>query len=161
MGEVSLVVDITELHDHPIHTGIQRVVREMLGRWITRRKNFHIVRFDPRVGLVVIVPEAIRLLLDQDQPLAPRDVVRRQLAEFAAIASPLAIPDDALVFLPEVFFQPERVHFHAARLSRNPASLAMLAYDFLPWLRPGLFTFGISRRPMVCMDFGRTSSLSA
>lgn len=136
---MSIVIDITELHDHPIRTGIQRVVRELLRQWSKRREDVCIARFDPRVGLIAIKPEAVRILLDADEVPAPEEVMRTQLARLAVMASPLAVPDDALVFIPEVFHDPARAQFHHARLRRNSGALAMLAYDFLPWLQPNLF----------------------
>ena len=50
----------------------------------------------------------------------------------SAAKPPSPLPPDPRVFIPEVFYDHARCRFYE---ERQPA---MLAYDFLPWLRPDL-----------------------
>lgn len=129
----SLVIDCTELYINPVRTGIQRVVRELLRHWPHDRIRAHAARFDPAQGLVPIPDGAIRILTDAAPGAAAmsRDALVDALGRVPPAAAPL--PPDAMVFIPEVFYDHARCRFYA---DRPPA---MLAYDFLPWLRPELF----------------------
>ena len=135
-----VIFDCTELHRNPVRTGIQRVVRELLRHWPADAGRFEVARFQAGSGLVSIDETSLNLLLDQDEAqrlseAALRTALQRRMADSRV----LNLEPDALVFIPEVFYDPERAAFHRRRLQANPASLAMLGYDFLPWLQPSLF----------------------
>jgi glycosyltransferase involved in cell wall biosynthesis len=128
-----LVIDCTELYQNPVRTGIQRVVRELLRHWPYDRIKARIARFDPVRGLVQLSERAVRVLTDQEPGAAAmsRDALIESLRSADTKADPL--PSDHREFIPEMFYDHARCRFYD---ERQPA---MLAYDFLPWLRPDLF----------------------
>jgi glycosyltransferase involved in cell wall biosynthesis len=140
----AVIVDATELISNPIRTGIQRVVRELLRYWPPPGAEpgrggplLRLARFDTASGLVP-VPDAILPLLTGTDPArqdAPFELVRDAVAaQLANVCPPL--PPGAPIFVPELFFDPQRCAFYRERLSRDPASAAFLLYDFIPWLHP-------------------------
>jgi glycosyltransferase involved in cell wall biosynthesis len=128
-----LVIDCTELYRNPVRTGVQRVVRELLKHWPYARTPAQVVRFDSARGLVPLPDRAIRILTDAEPRTAAmsRDQLIDMLRRTELPSKPL--PSNVRAFIPEVFFDRERCQFYD---ERQPA---MLAHDFLPWLRPDLF----------------------
>jgi glycosyltransferase involved in cell wall biosynthesis len=128
-----LVIDCTELYRNPVRTGVQRVVRELLKHWPQSRTPAQVVRFDPGRGLVPLPDRAIRILTDAEPRTAAmsRDQLIDMLRRIGPPSKP--VPSNVRAFIPEVFFDRARCQFYD---ERQPA---MLAYDFLPWLRPDLF----------------------
>jgi glycosyltransferase involved in cell wall biosynthesis len=98
-----------------------------------------LVRFDAASGLVPVPDAVLPLLIGTDPALrdAPFDVVRDAVAaKLANACEPL--PVGAPVFVPELFYDPQRCGFYRDRLSHDPRSAAFLLYDFIPWLHPTL-----------------------
>jgi glycosyltransferase involved in cell wall biosynthesis len=128
-----LVIDCTELYQNPIRTGIQRVVRELLRHWPYDRIKARIARFDPVRGLLPLSEQAVRILADKEPGVASMsyDALVECLRSADIEAHPL--PSDYRVFIPEVFYDHARCRFYEGRAP------AMLAYDFLPFLRPDVF----------------------
>ncbi len=137
-----IIVDCTELHDSPVRTGIQRVVREMLRHWPADGPRLHTARFDG-TGLVRLPDRAVRLLTEEEPGARALSCaeVKHRLVQIAAGQIVTRLPDRAAVLIPEVFYDPLRARFHVERAvapdRRTP--LAMLAYDFIPFLQPDLF----------------------
>ena len=46
------------------------------------------------------------------------------------------MPNNGRVLVPEVFYEDRRCAYHQARLRADPASVAFIVYDFIPWLHP-------------------------
>ncbi len=137
----SIIIDCTELYQNPIRTGIQRVVREILRHWPSEGPELHVSRFEHGRGLIRLSEQAVLLLSDMD-PIAtslPYDDLVRRLQESSADLKARPLPSDALIFVPELFYDPRRCRFHEERLSARPESLALLMYDFLPYLQPSIF----------------------
>ena len=132
-----IFVDCTGLHADPLLTGIQRVTREMLRHWLRHEAELCAVRFDPARGFVAIDPASLALLLEQ--PTRDDAALRQKLRDRAPSGDALALADDALIAVPEVFFDQARARFHTERLRRNPRAVAVLSYDFIPWLQPDRF----------------------
>jgi glycosyltransferase involved in cell wall biosynthesis len=128
-----LVIDCTELYQNPVRAGIQRVVRELLSHWPYDRIKARIARFDPLRGLTPLSERAIRILTDKEPGAGEMsyDALIGSLRSADTEADPL--PSDYRVFIPEVFYDHARCRFYEGRAP------AMLAYDFLPFLRPDLF----------------------
>jgi glycosyltransferase involved in cell wall biosynthesis len=126
-------IDCSELWRNPIRTGIQRVVRELLKHWPYDRVPARAARFDPENGLVGLSEEVVRIITDQEPSVAAMapDAIAQALWRMNTVTEPLQ--PDARIFIPEVFFDHHRCRYYE---ERQPA---MLAYDFLPWLRPELF----------------------
>jgi FkbM family methyltransferase len=126
-----VVVDVSQLASSNIHTGIQRVARETVSRWIGTRPSLRLACFDPD-------DDALTLL-----STAERDRITRWREELGPSGSRLAarIPDAsrrALVpwgchmIVPEV---PQRERTEALRglvTSRILGSLALIGYDLIP-----------------------------
>ena len=95
-----------------------------------------LARFDAASGLVP-VPDAVLPLLTESDPAlrdAPFELVRDAVeAQLESACAPL--PAGAPVFVPEVFFDPQRCAFSRSAFAR-PGSAAFLLYDFIPWLHP-------------------------
>jgi glycosyltransferase involved in cell wall biosynthesis/SAM-dependent methyltransferase len=136
-----VIVDCAELYLNPIRTGIQRVVREVLRHWPAGGPALHVARFEHGRGLISLPPRTVRLLADTDSDaakLSHGELIRR-LRQSVAEADAGPLPAEAVVFIPELFYDPLRCRFHEERLAARPGSLALLAYDFLPYLQPGIF----------------------
>jgi glycosyltransferase involved in cell wall biosynthesis len=129
-----LIIDCTELYQNPARTGIQRVVRELLAHWPHTRIEARVARFDPSGGLLPLSEQAIRILTDEEPGAGTmsRDGLIYALQQTEVGADPL--PSNPLILIPEVFYDHARCQFYS---ERQPA---MLAHDFLPWLRPELFS---------------------
>lgn len=133
---VPIIVDCTELYQNPVRSGIQRVVREMLRYWPEGGPEIEMAWFNGN-DLCRIPDEAHAILADRAPGIAdlPPQEVRARLRGLRATR--WALPSDAPVFIPEMFYDRDRAFFHRNRAARAP--LAMLAFDFLPFLQPDLF----------------------
>lgn len=133
-----IIVDCTELYANPIRTGIQRVVREMLRYWPADGPRIHLARFDGH-GLAPLSERALAMLTEADPDaagLSQAELTRRlELAQASAGAPLPSVP----TLIPEVFYDSARAEFHCARVRALGLPLAMIAYDFLPFLQPELF----------------------
>lgn len=138
---MTVIVDCTELHKNPIRTGIQRVVRELLRNWPADAPKLRLARFGE--GHLFPISEAEARILIFEDGVVNKDpsAIGEELAILAANADPIILSSEQLVLIPEVFFDASRANFYEKRLVRNPHSVALLAYDFLPWLRPEFFGF--------------------
>ena len=135
----SVIVDCTELYRNPVRTGIQRVVRKLLRHWPDRGPELHLAYFDG--SSLVRLPERARRLLADETPGA-RDMSYRDLVQQLANVSGDTVdslPETAAALIPEVFYDRSRANFHVHRVRDGRLPLAMLAYDFLPFLQPQLF----------------------
>ena len=135
----SVIVDCTELYRNPVRTGIQRVVRKLLRHWPDRGPELHLAYFDG--SSLVRLPERARRLLADETPGA-RDMSYRDLVQqLANVSGDTAdsLPETAAALIPEVFYDRSRANFHVHRVRDGRLPLAMLAYDFLPFLQPQLF----------------------
>jgi glycosyltransferase involved in cell wall biosynthesis len=128
-----LVIDCTELYQNPIRTGIQRVVRELLRHWPYDRIKARIAWFDPIRGLLPLSERAVRILTEKEPGVATMSYQALVESLGRTDREPDPLPSDFRVFIPEVFYDHARCRFYEARAP------AMLAYDFLPYLRPDLF----------------------
>jgi glycosyltransferase involved in cell wall biosynthesis len=147
----SVLIDCTELYRNPVRTGIQRVVRKLLGDWPNDGIKARVARFDPVQGLVPLSERAIRILTDEEKYSATLsyDALVDALRAVDKEADPL--PADPLIFIPEVFYDHARCRFYEGR------RFAMLAYDFLPWLRPDLFASSSVAKLMPYLRLLRTA----
>ncbi|WP_269515451.1 glycosyltransferase [Brevundimonas subvibrioides] len=134
----SLLIDVTEFVTNPIRTGIQRVIRELLGRWpadIPRR----VVWFDERAGGLVPVRDALlAYLIDSPgDPVLDGEQTRRKSLEFLASETtpPLDLRREDRVLVPELFASRARALFYRRLKGRN-ISIRAIVYDILAWTQP-------------------------
>ncbi|MFY0736511.1 glycosyltransferase [Aurantimonas sp. NFXS3] len=135
-----VIFDCTELYQNPVRTGIQRVVREMLRNWPEDGPRLHVVRYDKDRSLIRLSEWAVRVLADQEPggDSLPRDAIVALLS--AGDQSPSEqLPDEAVYFIPEVFYDPMRCRYYERLMQDYGKTVAMLGYDFIAYLEPHLF----------------------
>lgn len=126
-----VVVDVSQLASSNIHTGIQRVAREAVTRWICARPSVRLAFFDTNAG-------ALRLL-----STAERNRIMRWRDELGASGSHLAgrIPDaseHALVpwkchvIIPEVAERQRTQGLRGLVTAKIHGSLSLIGYDLIP-----------------------------
>ena len=151
MTPPSLALDCTELFGNPVGTGIQRVVRHLIRHWPQTGPALHVARFDPAHGLVRISDEAVAVLQEPPDGRGS-DAARALHARLLDLSPPEqpALPANTPVLVPEVFYERARVAFYQAALRERTRVVAMLAYDFIPYLNPWLFD---ARSVLPLMDY--------
>lgn len=134
----ALFVDVTEFVTNPIRTGIQRVIRELLGRWpgsVPRQ----VVWFDDRVGALATVPdELLTYLIDSaSDPFLDGDQVRVKSLNVLASEAPrtVTVRRGDRVLIPELFASRARALFYKGLHDQN-ASVRAIVYDILAWTQP-------------------------
>ena len=148
---LDVIVDCTELYKNPVHTGIQRVVRELLRHWPSDGPVLHVARFEQDTGLVGLPETTIRMLIDEDP--ATRDMPSTELASIlaaSAVDNPPALPSEAMHLIPEVFYDPARCAFYMDLIERRPELVGLIAFDFIPVLYPWGFKL---RTSLPLMDY--------
>ena len=131
-----IILDVTELIANPIRAGIQRVVRELIRRW-PADVPMRVARYDPTEGLVAVPDSAVELVTDcvPESAESPTSEVALRVASQLRRGGP-TLPNNGRVLVPEVFYEDRRCAYHQARLRADPASVAFIVYDFIPWLHP-------------------------
>ena len=121
-------LDITELAQNPINTGIQRVVRALIRHWPIDIP-LTLVRFDPAQGLMKLPDTARATLLD------PAVTVDHPVDRRAGPGARAAVSLDATsrILVPEVFYDTARCRFYRAL---PPEQVGFLLYDLIPYLHP-------------------------
>jgi glycosyltransferase involved in cell wall biosynthesis len=134
----SLLIDVTEFVTNPIRTGIQRVIRELLGLW-PHDTAMQVVWFDDRVdGLVPVTDELLLALIEGARdPYFDDDRLRRKSLNVLAseAGSALSIGRGDRVLVPELFASRSRARFYR-RLQGRGVSVRAIVYDILAWTQP-------------------------
>lgn len=134
----SAILDCTELYQNPVRTGVQRVVRELLRAWPSNGPELHVARFEHGQGLVGVPDAAVALMSDRTE--AARSLPHAELSSAIVAASQAqgmpSLPKAAVRFLPEVFYDPARCLYYQDQIANRKSTVALLAYDFLPFLAP-------------------------
>jgi glycosyltransferase involved in cell wall biosynthesis len=132
-----VVMDITELVGNPIRTGIQRVVRELIRYW-PDPAHLKLARFDASRGLVALPESVLPLLLDDEKQAkeATADALKEYLAKQLLHGGEPRLPTDAVVLIPELFYDPLRCLWYLDRIRQDSMSVFCILYDFIPWLYP-------------------------
>jgi glycosyltransferase involved in cell wall biosynthesis len=144
-------LDLSELLAAPLRTGIQRIEREAIRHWGGPAPLLPF-RID-REGQLLRLPQSVFEVLcaeDDGSPVA-RETERQSLLELASRGSPIPAKDVKRLLNLELFFSPIRADAHL-RLATGGSQILWYIYDFLPFLRPDLFTPGMTRH---CMHFLR------
>lgn len=152
VGETFL--DITELFDRPLRTGIQRVERELIRHWPAADPAVGalvLCAYDPEIDALRVLPGEARAILT-----APPQIDRLTIAEERAALHallhrkpPVPVPPDAGPLLnAELFFDPLRAGFYERLAARGRTDICWLVYDFLPYLEPDWFEQGTGRVAM-------------
>jgi glycosyltransferase involved in cell wall biosynthesis len=144
-------LDLSELIAAPLRTGIQRIEREAIRHWPGPAPLLPCcVDSD---GQLLRLPQAVLEVLcaEDDGSPAAREAERQLLAQLASQGSPIPARDVQRLLNLELFFSPVRADAHL-RLAAAGSRVLWYIYDFLPFLRPDLFTPGMTRH---CMHFLR------
>jgi glycosyltransferase involved in cell wall biosynthesis len=90
---------------------------------------------------VRLPPRTVQLLKEEEPGVAALPHAQRvhRIAESIVEHNASPLPEGSLVFIPEVFYDSARCTFYEKLLGTRKAPVALLAYDFLPFLRPELF----------------------
>lgn len=139
-----VIMDCTELLRNPIRTGIQRVVRELIRHWPADGPPLHVARFQPgRPARLCPVPASVIDLLTDRDPQA-LSLSSEQLAALIdhrqGLSEGVALPEKSIIFVPELFYDEQRSVFYQGLAKSGHKDLAILCFDFLPFLAPNLFS---------------------
>ncbi len=140
MATDPIFIDLTELVKNPIFTGIQRVEREILSNWNGPGALVPCV-YDTKTHGFLEAPPAVL------------DAAMKGGKAAARFRSGLNAPisrTKAILFNPEVFFDPNRSRKYIELAGEGRARLQWLVYDFIPFLSPGRFPPGT---PQHCMPY--------
>ncbi len=118
-----ILLDITELVQNPINTGIQRVVRALIRHWPSDIP-LTLVTLDPARGMLQL-PDAARAILLN--PTATMD------SAALGPSATLALNAASRILVPEVFYDAARCRFYRAL---PPEQVGFVVYDLIPYLYP-------------------------
>jgi len=149
VAQSPILLDITELTEHPMRTGIQRVEREIIRHWPGPAALIP-CRFDSPSQSFVRLPEAVFEILGSEA--APPGAAERELLlPHLSAHHPLSSDELASsLFNPEIFFDPVRAAAYRAICRLPGADVSWLLFDFLPFLRPQDYPSGTPRH---CMHY--------
>ena len=150
MHHGDIFLDITELFEVPLRTGIQRVERELIRHWpgparlvlcaYDRAANRLQVLPDAAASILIMQPEVSRLAVAEE---------RAALHELLDNVEPTYVPLDAgPIVNPELFLNPDRARFYRELVHEGRTDVFWLVYDFLPYLEPDWFEQGTSGHAM-------------
>ncbi len=134
----SLLIDVTEFVTNPIRTGIQRVIRELIGLW-PHDVPMRVVWFDSRVGeLVQVSDDLLAFLIESAKdPHLDVDRLKRKSLEYLAESEPdpVFVGAQDRVLIPELFASRGRAKFYRM-LAAQQTSIRAVVYDILAWIQP-------------------------
>lgn len=152
MPPATIHLDLSEIVETPMRTGIQRVVREAIRHW----PGPALLRpcCVDTTGRLLSLPDTVLDILctNDDAGTAEwREAERRALRTLVATGEPVRPGELKRLLNLELFFGVARAEAH---LRSAAAGVQVLWYlhDFLPFLRPDLFTPGTTK---YCMHFLR------
>lgn len=157
IGRVVVDVDFCARNEH--HTGIQRVVRETVPRWVRDHDPILVAATDARGALRPLVAAERERVLDwydrQDAPTGPR---------LAAGVPPgpvrLVVPWRCHVVLPENP-EPQRCPSLAALAQHSGSAVTTIGYDCIPAVSPELVHPGLPERFMSYLSVVKHASVVA
>lgn len=140
----AILYDVTEFVRHPLRTGIQRVVFEILRHWPKEAPRLApVVLAEDGAGFQLLPEGFSGAMTAHFETGADLEAGREVMARLRRRAE--AVPAQALnaaraVFNPEVFYDPVRARFYRDLAAGGTIDIHFVVYDALPWLRPDLFT---------------------
>ena len=147
-----VVIDIHHTAANDLHTGIQRVVREIVSRWFTRPEALAVHwNFDEHGLRALTDDEVTRLVGWRDHVHAPgSEMTVRRVGE---VSADTLVPWRCAVVVPELAAEPPRCDgYRALALSGVTTGLSMVGYDIIPITAaetvsegmPGVFAHNLS-----------------
>jgi len=146
LSNAPIFIDLTELTNYPVRTGIQRVEREILRRWPGPRQLVP-CWFDTEKWDFYTLPDAVvEVLTGHENQSMEHD--RERLLRHLQNGSRISTRDlRAGLHNPELFYDSRRAGAYRD-LCRGNASVSWLVYDFLPYLHPQYFEPRVTRHLM-------------
>ena len=130
-----VVVDVTHTVSNSLHTGIQRVVRETVSRWVDAGLPVDLVHFDFSTESPVLLArsEYRRLSRWRDHLGRSGDDMSSRLPEVAS--GNLLIPWQCRFVVPELAAEPQRCAAYRVLASASVLrSLSLVGYDLIPMI---------------------------
>jgi glycosyltransferase involved in cell wall biosynthesis len=124
-----IVVDVTHTASaSDLHTGIQRVVRETVSRWLAAGYAFDLIRFDRE-------PTAARRLTNDERERFKgwRRYVGSEVAASRSEGTKILVPWECDLVVPELPFETHRTSAYRGLIAGSILrSLSMVGYDVIP-----------------------------
>ena len=140
-----VVVDVSHTISHDLHTGIQRVVRETVSRWLGAGRPVSLVHFDasamcPRL---LSAGESKRIQSWREHlSTSGSDIAQRAPKEESG---DVLVPWRGHLILPELVAEPHRCEsYHALASADVLESLALIGYDLIPMTAAETVTDGMT-----------------
>ncbi len=146
MASVSgaILYDVTEFVRHPLRTGIQRVVFEILRHWPKEAPPLAPVMLAEDGETLYLLPAgfagAMTTHFETGADLAAGQEAMRRLVRDAHKVTDGALAGARALLNPEVFYDPRRARFYERLCAGGTIDVHFVIYDALPWLRPDLFS---------------------
>src|SRR5947209_771400 len=136
-----LFIDVSELVENPIATGIQRLVRQLLAHW-PRQVEAELVYFARELGALVSVPRTVASLISGAPPLSDNSLAKLKV-EIQTLRenhqSVVALPAYSTILIPELFYEHARIRFYQALIRCGLHRVLMIVYDVKPLTAPSVF----------------------
>ena len=141
VGEV--IVDATQIVTTDLHSGIQRVARELISHWISDRRPLRLAAFDSRIGALKLLDDSeSHRITDWRNHLAESEAHVAMRAPAEATGNPV-VPFECRVLVLEIPEPSRCVGLRSLTTSLSIASLGMVCYDLIPIVASDTATKGV------------------
>jgi FkbM family methyltransferase len=149
-----VVVDVTHTVSMNLHTGIQRVVRETVSRWIDAGRPIDLVHFDFASGSMRLLSEGEYQRLSDWRVHLGRSGAEMSTRVAEEATGDLLVPWRCQFVVPELAAEPQRCSAYRALGSSSVLrSLSLVGYDLIPIVATETVTDGMTA------NFGRYLSM--
>jgi FkbM family methyltransferase len=140
-----VVVDVSHTISHDLHTGIQRVVRETVSRWIDADRPVSLVHFDAGAMCPRLLSEgeAKRIQSWREHLSSSGSHIAQRAPKEES--GDVLVPWRSHLILPELVAEPHRCESYRALASAGVLdSLALIGYDLIPMTAAETVTDGMT-----------------
>lgn len=138
---MKVLVDVSEFVSNPVRTGIQRVVRELIAKWPVSR-SVCFCAYAPEADMLYELPDrVVRLACEGAATTGIDDTeLKVRIAEADAPARRRVVEvNEGQILIPEIFYEPSRVHFYRRLKRARGISPAVIVHDFSAYFDPDAF----------------------
>lgn len=140
-----VVVDVTHTASCDVHTGIQRVVREIVTHWIERGLDVDLVHFNSSTGAPKRLAHGEYQRMTHWREHLGRSGARLTFRIPEEATGDVVVPWQSRLVLPELASEPERCTAYRALASASVLrSLSIIGYDLIPVIAPETVAEGMS-----------------
>ena len=119
-------------------------------------------RYDHFSDGLIEIPDAILAFLCRESEIdgsSPERAAHHALLLHSAKGlRPVALEPGDRILVPELFYEAERAAFYARLVAEGQVETFLTVFDFMPWLRPGLYRLG-PEASTVIMPYARLTTL--